>query len=313
MEVPTKITVIIPTMNRYETLKRTIDALMLSSLLPDEVPIIDQTQVLTTAKKIQHYCGGINIIRYIKQDEPSLTKARNKGMRLARNEIIVFMDDDVDVRVDTFQILANLYKEEKVAMIAGLNVFDELQKNSALGIIFGKSSYTKRFTGHVTEALYGRFPIRCNGSVNTEWAMGFFFSVRKTYVEKWKLEFDENLQYYAYAEDMDFTYSYYKKANSEGLQCIINNRLIVQHNVSTEYRTPSRKATYMVILHRYYLSYKHFKSPMSRVSVVWSNIGDIFFRALKKESAIDVITGQLFCFKHLKDIRKGNFHYEKFM
>ena len=122
--------------------------------------------------------------------------------------------------------------------------------------------------------------------------------------------FDEHLQYYAYAEDLDFSYGVYQHADKCGKKCIFSNRLIVNHNVSTEYRTPTRKATFMNYLHRYYICKKY---KLSTVKFWWSNIGDFLFRLLKKESLFDYFRAISFLICNRKDISKGNFWYEKFM
>lgn len=113
--------------------------------------------------------------------------------------------------------------------------------------LFGMASFRKRSMGHMARACYGVFPSSIGDMTSTEWAMGFFFVVRKSLMEKWHLRFDENLKSYAYAEDLDFTYGYYLKANAEKLRCIMSRKLVVRHNASREYRIPLRKHTFMLV------------------------------------------------------------------
>ena len=140
--------------------------------------------------------------------------------------------------------------------------------------------------------------------------MGFFFAVKRDFIVEHNCIFDEHLQYYAYAEDLDFSYGVYLHADKCGKKCIFSNRLIVNHNVSTEYRTPTRKTTFMNYLHRYYICRKY---NLSGFKFWWSNFGDLLFRLLKKESLLDYFNAMSFLIVNRNNIRSGNFMYKKFM
>ena len=101
--------------------------------------------------------------------------------------------------------------------------------------------------------------------------MGYFFAVRRPLVYQWDLWFDENLTSYAYAEDLDFSLTYCKKAKERGLRCIFSPKIVVDHLGSKEYRVPSQKSIFMYVINREYLSYKHKKSPLSRIAMRWTN------------------------------------------
>ena len=63
------------------------------------------------------------------------------------------------------------------------------------------------------------FPTHIDSITDTEWAMGFFSVYRTFLIRKWNLKWDEHLINYAYPEDLDFSYSYYKYAKTEGFKC----------------------------------------------------------------------------------------------
>lgn len=307
------ISIIIPTYNRINSLTRTLEYISSSSLLPQEVIVVDQTTEKALADRIHELCDKqqFNTI-YLHQNEPSLTKARNRGIEIASNEIIIFMDDDVDVQPHTLYNIIKLFEDHGLAMVGGFNSWSPLQ-NSVIGYFFGKSSFIKRNIGHVTQAVYGRFPLQKGPNISTEWAMGFFFAVRKSCLQRWELRFDELLRYYAYAEDLDFTYAYYKRAKEEGLRCIMSDLAEVTHNCSQEYRTPTYSTTFMQVLHREYLRNKHFHNLTSRLLCAWSDFGDFVFRMLRKEKPMTVLRARRFLSKYRKDIKRGDFHYDLFM
>ena len=308
-----KLSIVIPTMNRYDSLVRTITYLLNGSTKPNEIVVVDQSTDAQIRKKIEDYLSLLEIKTvYYYQEMPSLTKARNIGMTLVSNEIVVQMDDDVDVEVDTLKNVLCLFEKNKtLSMIAGINKGGG-PSNSLSGYLFGKKSYWKRNIGHVTYAMYGRFTQKYLDVVESEWAMGFFFVIKKSLFDKWNLQWDEKFIGYAYAEDLDFSYDYYLRSKREGMKCLMSNRIMVKHNVSTEWRVVPRKHTFMIVLHREYLSYKFHKSPFARLATRWSNTGELIRRILKHENPKDIWDAQVFCDKYRKDIKIGNFHYEEF-
>lgn len=310
-----RISVIIPTYNRIDSLRRTFSYLEKSKLKPLEVLIIDQSNA-DFSKLIQTLCGEedeLNVV-YNHLERPSLTAARNVGIKMSKGDVLVFMDDDVDVDAETLSNVVDLFKDERLVMAGGLDkkdVYHNSKKgNSKMGYLFGKSKFSKRDVGHMASGVYGRFPQVCGEATPTEWVMGFFFAVKRDFIMEHDCRFDEHLQYYAYAEDLDFSYGVYLHADKCGKKCIFSNRLIVNHNVSTEYRTPTRKATFMNYLHRYYICRKY---NLSGFKFWWSNFGDLLFRLLKKESLLDYFKAMSFLIANRNSIRSGNFMYKKFM
>lgn len=308
-----KITVIIPTYNRADTLIRTFKCLEASIDGPEEVIIVDQSNKEDLAQQIKDMCDESSLpIRYIYRKEPSSAAARNVGIDAATHDILVFMDDDVDVKENTFINIRNLLGDSSIAMVGGINESDPIP-NSILGYFFGKKSWRKRKIGHVTKAVYGRFPSVLKEQTPTEWCMGFFFVIRKSLTNKWGLRFDEHFKGYCYAEDLDFTYGYYLKSKKEGLRCIMSTELKVLHRISQEYRSPSKTTIYMGVVHREYISYKYFSAISgSRFWTSWSNLSDVFYRMLHKENWRWCINAQVYLLKHRNQIKNGRFVYEDF-
>ncbi len=283
------ISVLIPTMNRPETLKRTIQTYMASEYVPSQIVVVDQSQDEENRRRIKAIldaCTETGTV-YVYQAVPSSTVARNTALRYASEEILVYSDDDVDVYPDTLQTLYSIMADRQISMLAGLD--DNSKKNNGwVSYLFGTRSFKKRKIGHVTASVLGRFPNEVKGQVDTEWAMGFFFSVKKSLIEKWGIEWDENLTSYAYAEDLDFSYAYYKKAKAESLRCIYDDRIHVMHLASQEYRIPSKKSTYMYVLNREYLSHKHQMGIKSRLAMDWCNFWKLTERIVKRRAPGDM-------------------------
>ena len=304
------ISVLIPTMNRPETLKATLDSFFNGDVLPAQVVVVDQSND-ENAKKTKNVCDKYSDkaqIKYVYQERPSSTEARNNAYNYASGEIIVFSDDDVLVYKNTLKNVVSVMQRNEVAMIAGID--DNSSASSTnIGYLLGTKSYKNRKIGHVTLSMLGRYPDNIKGEIETQWAMGYFFVVRKSLLDKWNIRWDENLTSYAYAEDLDFSFSYYKKAKSENLKCVINEQVRVKHCVSKEYRTPITKSTYMYVVNRYYLSYKHNMGFRSRLAMKWCNFWRLVERTVKKECPADMWKAMVFVSRNKKDIRQGKIKF----
>lgn len=310
-----KISVIIPTYNRSLSVKRTLSLLLKSDVLPDEILVVDQSTDKEVATDIKSFCDeNQEVVKYIWYSTPSLTASRNIGIETARNDILLFMDDDVDVSPDTLSKIQSTFSDKNISM---LGVLDKkrvgLSNTRIFGLLFGKTSFFKKKKGYVLPSVFSRYPVSFNGIVETEWAMGYCFAVRKSLLQKWNIRFDENLKFYAYAEDLDFSYSYYKNAIKESKKCILDSNIAVLHNESKEYRTPSKSVTFMKLIHRYYINRKHFNSACSLLVFIWENVGEMIYSVCYAKNLKDFLKAVCFCIKYRKDIKNGNFHYDEFM
>lgn len=305
------ISVLIPTMNRPFALKRTIERYLSAKCVPSQIVVIDQSQQekdIQTNRQFLDQINEINIVYYY-QEEPSLTMARNMAIKFATEEIIICSDDDIDVYPDTLRNVYEIMHKSSVAMIAGID--DNMPiSDSKIGYLLGTKSYINRKRGHVTYSMLGRFPSVIVDTTETMWAMGFFFVIRKSLVEKWQLKWDEHLLGYAYAEDLDFSYSYYKRAKYEEWKCIITKMVRVLHLASQEYRTPSRKSTFMYVLHRYYLNNKHSRGILGNIAISWCNIWIYIQRKIKNQSAEDMLDAMKYYQKNKQNVLNGYFKYE---
>lgn len=300
------VSVIIPTLNRPNALARTIDTLLSMQAIPAQIIVVDQSNAVQERKRTRDYLAQLYEITtvYCYLETPSITAARNVGVDAATYDILLFMDDDVDVNPDTLENVYRYMCDETVVM---LGVVDETLPagSGKLGYLFGMKSWKHRKIGHVTLSMLGRYPDRIKGVVPTMWAMGFCFSLKKDKLEEWGFRFDENLTGYAYAEDLDLTYMYYKQAKAEGLQCLLAEDLRVKHLESKEYRIPSSINTFKFVINREYLSYKHKMGTLSRLCSRWTNFAHYLLRLCQGQGAGDVLRAQLHCDRIRSQLRRG--------
>ena len=133
------ISIVIPTMNRFDSLKRTICNITKGTLLPKEIIIVDQSQEDEIVNRTIEFLEKQKVkCIYLHQDQPSLTTARNNGMKYVTGDIVIQMDDDVDIHIDTLSTINSIFSDDKIAMLAGINEGEEYRMGSIWGYIFWK-------------------------------------------------------------------------------------------------------------------------------------------------------------------------------
>lgn len=94
-----KVSVIIPTLDRYPYLHILLEQLSKQTILPSQVLVIDQTKLSQRDYSLQEISPQLPI-QVIYQDEPGQCSARNTALYLSTGDFIVFLDDDVEIERD---------------------------------------------------------------------------------------------------------------------------------------------------------------------------------------------------------------------
>ncbi|WP_188013870.1 glycosyltransferase family 2 protein [Photobacterium damselae] len=148
-----EITVIIPTINRFDCLLNTLKDLEHQKDVFFEVIIVDQSTEIPSDffEKITSFNYDI---RFYTQKELSASKARNVGLLKSKSDIVLFFDDDVIIK--TPYLLKNHllnYRDKDIDGVFGqilltdekvLNVRPKKSYNKKYGWLFFPSNYTAR-------------------------------------------------------------------------------------------------------------------------------------------------------------------------
>jgi glycosyltransferase involved in cell wall biosynthesis len=84
-----KISLIIPTYNRENHIAKAIESVLLQHVPIDEIIIIDDGSTDNTKKVVDKYD-----VKYVFQKNQGVSKARNVGIKIAKNDWICFLDSD---------------------------------------------------------------------------------------------------------------------------------------------------------------------------------------------------------------------------
>jgi len=114
------VSVIIPTYGREEMLCNTIKSVLKQDYPDFELIIVDQTarHLPATENFLQKLRGGCKI-KYIFNPVPNTPAARNAGLKAAKGEIIIFVDDDVELSPGFIRNHAANYADPDIAAVAG--------------------------------------------------------------------------------------------------------------------------------------------------------------------------------------------------
>ncbi|HEU0014807.1 MAG TPA: glycosyltransferase family 2 protein [Longimicrobium sp.] len=116
-----KLSVVVPTRNRPESLHRLLDTLARQELLPDEVIVVDASDAVEAQGELARRYPGLNL-RHL-PSEPSVCVQRNIGVRAARGEYVFLCDDDMEVPEDyVSRLVTHLDAHPDVAAASGIVV-----------------------------------------------------------------------------------------------------------------------------------------------------------------------------------------------
>lgn len=187
------ISAIVVTYNRDAALQQTLEGLLKQDPAPKEILVIDQSrQHDEVTSRFLKRITDTRQIRYIFQPEPNAQKARNRAIREASGEVLLFVDDDVVMDETLVGAHWRNYSDSELAAVCGYYTepgsppTDELTSDSLnplTGWIYFPHAYAKR-----TECY--SLPT-CNGSIRRQVAIEVG-------------GFDENYTY-THFDDTDFS------------------------------------------------------------------------------------------------------------
>ncbi len=134
--------VVVCTRDRTELLAECLQSLLGLEYPRFEIIIVDNApRTPATADLIKGHFQHVPHIRYVREDRPGLSWARNLGLRCAQGELIAYTDDDALVDPNWLTALAQSFQvAENVACVTGLTLSAEIETQA--------QDWFEQFGGH---------------------------------------------------------------------------------------------------------------------------------------------------------------------
>jgi len=119
----TLISVVIPTRDRADLLAPALESLTRQALNTSafEVLVIDNGSRDATVEVCQAYATRFPNLRYCLAPEPGLHVGRHRGLREAKGDVLVFVDDDIEAFPSWLASIQDAFTDPNVALVGGNN------------------------------------------------------------------------------------------------------------------------------------------------------------------------------------------------
>ncbi|HEX8332302.1 MAG TPA: glycosyltransferase family 2 protein [Segetibacter sp.] len=114
------ISIIIPTLNRANTLRRTLTSIQgQSDLNGVEIIVVDNGSTDDTAEAVKEFISPNGTLHYHYDAEPGLLTGRHLGASVAKGNILCFLDDDVELDLMWLEGVRDAFNDSKVQLATG--------------------------------------------------------------------------------------------------------------------------------------------------------------------------------------------------
>jgi len=271
-----RLSAIIATKGRPDDLAGTLESLARCDPAPAEVVVVDGDAERSAEPVVEaareHAAAPLHYVA----SPAGLTPQRNRGVREAQGDVVVFLDDDVDVDPRLFAVLGDAYRDPAVVgatghVIEGGERRFGNKRSAARRLLFGGEE------GTMTRFGYPRRLQDLHSERDVEFMQGCLMSARRETVEQ--VGFDERLPGYALAEDEDFSYRLSRVGRVRYLP-----DAVVDHKNTGFRSTGTRRFNRDVVVNRTYLFRKNFRrTPLARLQFAGLIAVLVAHRALNRE------------------------------
>ncbi len=270
-----KTSLIIPTLGRPDNLRNCLDSLLVQTLPPDEVIVVDQSSDDSIKNILNEYqqkhSQVIQTFVYAHQEQKSSARARNFGISLATGEIICFTDDDIILNPDYFEKVLGYFKDPQVGGVAGnvLNPPSMVQFKSRIRMLIMRIFLISSFDGKMSASGFGLpiFERKIDQVLEVELYSGYSMNFRRELILA--DPFDDWFEGYSFREDVDVSYRISRKA-----KLLMVPDAYFLHNHSYVGRTDIKTLKKMQLRNYRYVFLKHKNfNVFSRILFGYSVIG----------------------------------------
>lgn len=260
-----QLSVIIPTRNRSSLLSVALESLMTQDLASDqfEIIVIDNGSTDDTAARCKAFSQRTTSFTYRYEQAPGLHIARHLGMRLAKGDVLVYADDDIQARSSWLVSIRASFQNQRVGLVGGKIEPDYESEPPAWVLSMWRRTRHGTMLPQYSVLDFGDAVIE----VESDFVWGCNFSIRKPLVERaggfHPDSFPED--HIVYRGDGEIGLA--RKVQSMGYICLYNPDAAVRHRVSDQRMTLDyvRKRGFSQGISDSYTLTRHKRLPLNTV------------------------------------------------
>ena len=285
---------VICTRNRPDDLRRCLTSLLAQTVLPTEVVIVDASD-RPDEEGIRGLLGEGGVqLRYL-TTAPGRTRQLNLGVRASNGDPILFVDDDVELDVRFHEMILAAFEEggDEVGGVQG-RIIDDVRPTplgTAFRALFLLSRHTKDGAARLLPSGYYTSPAFPTQIQEAQALRLCGLGYRRRVFHEF--DFDESLgeEGYALKEDVDFSYRV-----SRRYKLLVTPHASFRHFKTPTSRISVRQKSRMHIINNYFLFRKNLEgSVLQWMAFCWAILGRVIYelgRTLRAYNA-DYLLGAL--------------------
>lgn len=279
-----KISVVIATKNRFHDIIKCLESILIQTLLPDEIVIVDSSDTQELKSKIKEFKSEKTKIIYL-HTKAGMTYQWNTGVKNSCGDIVFILDDDTILENAFIKEIVNVFendKEKKIGGVCGDVITIKNQNHSIIHSILatisrpiGITLATVFFLNKIGNGKFrlSGFPTHRYGTdkiANVECLPGGLTAYRKEVFKEFT--FDENIRFMA---DEDFSYRVSRK-----YQNVYTPYAKIVHNVSPAAREKAYLRRKMLIQSYCYHFKKNLPQTFKHKFAFYMSICGLFVREM---------------------------------
>lgn len=118
------LSIVIPTRNRAFYLQQALASIITQTYPRDffEVIVVDNGSTDNTRQVVEAFQQQLRNVRYFYDATPGLHVGRHLGMKMAKSDILVYADDDIEAFPTWLQAISESFQNQDVALVGGKNL-----------------------------------------------------------------------------------------------------------------------------------------------------------------------------------------------
>ncbi|MGC9316724.1 MAG: glycosyltransferase family 2 protein [Armatimonadota bacterium] len=127
-------TVLVPSYKRPDRLLRCLEAVLAGSRLPDQIVVVLRDTDEDSGRRLREWltrCEHRGLIEMVEVVEPGQVAATNRGLEVARGDVVCFIDDDAEPEETWLARILAHYHEPSVAGVGGRDIVHHDEEISA--------------------------------------------------------------------------------------------------------------------------------------------------------------------------------------